>query len=69
MVRLWFVILLAGAVVAQYTPGAFATGCEGGASSAGHNAIEMCCNHEGGRQNPKHNTGRVIGTGSGLRAT
>jgi hypothetical protein len=68
MGRLWFIILLAAGIIIQYTPGAFAQGCDGGASTAGHNAIAMCCNHEGGRQNPQRNVDRPIGTGSSLRA-
>ena|GEM_PF-2139140 len=44
----WFTVLVVGAVFVHFTPAAYA-GCEGGATAAGHNAIQFCCGGEKGR--------------------
>ena len=43
MLRFWFAALVLGAMLSQFAPAAFADGCEGGDSTAGHNAIAFCC--------------------------
>jgi len=44
-----FAVLLVAAIFTRYTPIAFA-GCEGGDSSAGHNAIAFCCDNGSGER-------------------
>ncbi len=49
MIRFGFTVLVAAAILTRYTPVAMA-GCEGGDSSAGHNAIAFCCDQGGGNR-------------------
>jgi hypothetical protein len=63
MIRWWFVVaLFLGAVLSQFTPAAFADGCEGGDSTAGHNAIAFCCggDHTGDKQSGRNGRSVVI---------
>lgn len=43
MFRWWFAAFVVAAMLSQFAPAAFADGCEGGDSTAGHNAIAFCC--------------------------
>jgi hypothetical protein len=69
MIRWWFVVaLVLGAVLSQFTPAAFADGCEGGDATAGHNAIAFCCGGgNGGGKGGQNGQARIIsGNHSGL---
>jgi hypothetical protein len=66
MIRWGFVgfTVLAMAVLMHFTPAAYADGCEGGDSTAGHNAIAFCCGGGNGGTNEGHGgTGTDKGTG------
>jgi hypothetical protein len=66
MLRWWFVVLVAGATFAYFTPAAFA-GCERGDSATGHNAIAFCSSHSDGRCEGSRSQSRIISGVSGLR--
>jgi hypothetical protein len=67
MFRWWFVAIVVGAMLSQFAPAAFA-GCEGGDSTAGHNAIAFCCDQGGRDKGDRHGKGGRSVVISGLHA-
>jgi hypothetical protein len=59
MFRWWFAALVLGAILSQFAPAAFADGCEGGDSTAGHSAIAFCCD-KGDRDRGHSRGGRSV---------
>jgi hypothetical protein len=68
MFRWWFVAIVVGAMLSQFAPAAFADGCEGGDSTAGHNAITFCCGKGDQDKGDRHGRGHRSVVISGLRA-
>ena len=66
MIRWGFIVLLVAAVLMRFTPVAFADGCEGGDTSAGHNAIAFCCG-DGGADRGKGGVDKGVGKAGAAR--
>lgn len=60
MLRWWFVVLLAGAIFAHFTPAAFA-GCERGETGTTQNAVAFCSDHSSGHcEGSRDSASRIV---------